>query len=193
MSSPKYIIAEQNDDTDINQFCQDYPSEGNIKISLDQSPSFFEAMEVEGTNSLTFIGRDEDRIVGTCNISEKPCYVNGKETHFGYLGGLRIHPDFQNTMMLHRGFKLFKKISPSLKAKVFSTNIASSNTQAINILTSKRGGLPNYEYFGKFNSLIFNLTSHKKLAGAYVISYTADSTPQILVRVPTFIHGRSQS
>ena len=68
-----------------------------------------------------------------------------------YLSDLRIHPDWQGSSMLARGFRALRKevFRPGEWAQ---TLVLEDNVRALELLTCRRGGLPEYRPAGRYVS-----------------------------------------
>ncbi len=122
--------------------------------------------------------RDPDFFAGACVQADEPCmwaafenggravgvFSAGSRRVWGgmplrYLSDLRIHPEWQGTSLLARGFR-------ALRNEVFhpgewaQTLVLEDNVRALATLTGRRGGLPEYRAAGRYMSW---LLPHQRL------------------------------
>lgn len=123
---------------------------GAIRIGSDRSPDFFAASRVQATEPCVWGAFASDgRAVGVFAAGERLVHLGGVRVPMRYLSDLRIHPDCRNGTVLARGFR-------SLREEVFSegewsqTLVLEGNAPALEILRSRRMGLPHYHPAGRY-------------------------------------------
>lgn len=166
----KFRESTHADNQELIEFCRGQKMEGLTQITLERSPDFFEAMEVEGLAHHVFVATKENRIIGVGTASEKRCRINGKEQWLGYLGNLRIDPKHQKGTLLPRAYNFLRKFQQEMKSKIYLTTILEENIHAKKILESGKGGLPPYKDIGKLISFVYS--SNIKPFGLPSPSYT---------------------
>jgi hypothetical protein len=90
------------------------------------------------------------RAVGVFSAGSRRVWL-GDEMPMRYLSDLRIHPDWQGSSMLARGFRALRKevFRPGEWAQ---TLVLEDNVRALELLTCRRGGLPEYRPAGRYVS-----------------------------------------
>ncbi|XDD48611.1 hypothetical protein AB3N60_19125 (plasmid) [Leptospira sp. WS39.C2] len=164
MPSIRITKAKKEDDAELVQFTASFASEGNLKLALDRSPSFFESLSKEGENPEIIIGRDSDtdQIIGAGYRIESDYIFQSKRMTLGYLAGLRLLKEYRSGIALARGYKKLKELHQKSKSKGYFTTIQTENLNALQILSSHRAGLPFYQFVTHLTTFIWNPNSFKK-------------------------------
>jgi hypothetical protein len=158
MNSFKVELADKKDDLDLRRILRENYMDGDISLTLQREPDFFNSLSVEGRENQVVIARqiETGKVKGFGVRSIKPCFINGKVIDFGYLSGLRLDREFRNSTLISRGYKFFKKLHNDRKTPAYITTVVEDNYKARELLTSKRAGLPEYHDFGAYISHIVN-------------------------------------
>ena len=147
-------MAQRADDESLRALLKELPMPGDISISFNREPSFFQATHVEGKKANVIVGRTtQDEILGMGMRAEKQGYVNGQVSCFGYLSSLRLKPKYRSLFLLGRGFQLFKKMHLEGNIKLYLATITEDNNHAEKVLTSRRAGLPFCRNYGYVHTL----------------------------------------
>jgi len=159
MAQFKIELAQREDDRDIRRILRENPMQGDISLTFQREPSFFNSLVVEGKQNQVVVGRqiETSRVVGFGVRSIKPCFVDGEVTDLGYLSGLRLDKEFRRSTLIPRGYKLFSELHKDGKTKLYLTTIVEDNILAREMLTSGRAGLPTYHDFGTYITYAVNL------------------------------------
>ena len=153
--SVKGRIAGSDDDGKIREFLRNIPLHGNIRLRTTCEPSFFDAVQIHGEDASVFVGESGDRIVAMGMSAVRELFINGYPTRVGYLGSLRLDPEFRNSTSLFRGFRMLKEIHVGKHPGIFYlTSILEENEIAREILTSGRAGLPAYRELFKYTTFL---------------------------------------
>ena len=72
---------------------------GEMSLRIDRAPDFFALNRLEGDRWQLGVAEAADRMVGCIAFSERRAFVNGRERRIGYVGDLKVHPDFRNTQI----------------------------------------------------------------------------------------------
>jgi len=193
--STRIIKAELQDDADIRALLRESPVNGSIRIAFSREPSYFEAVTVEGSVVDTLICRcnEDARVVGLGSRAEKRVFINGRPGTAGYLGGLRILPEYRSGMVLARGYRELQRAHVLGKARLYITSIVEDNEEAYELLTSQRAGLPVYDDYGKYYTMALK-PAHKprrqSSAGMMVRRATPGDIPAILHYLKSYAHQR---
>ncbi len=159
-------------------------SGGRLKFKLLTEPSFFSAQHLDHSISSRSVIAQEiagDRVVGLGSYRVNDAFVDGSVKRIGYLGGLIIHADHQNSTILKRGYQKIDEFRKEESCHLCITSIFESNKSAQNILTSKRAGLPNYQDIGKYSTFAMNPKQFRKLGSHHVVTQGGDADlPEIL-------------
>ncbi|HEY9766315.1 MAG TPA: hypothetical protein V6C82_08110, partial [Chroococcales cyanobacterium] len=83
---------------------------GGVSLSFSHEPCFREAVEVEGKEPRAIVAENEGKIGGVALMAKKRSYLNGEEKEIGYLGSLRLAPEFRSSLVLARGYQLLHRL-----------------------------------------------------------------------------------
>ena len=152
-SAPRrFVLALPSDNSELLQFGNAAAMPGLMRIVLDRSPDYFNALRVEGRNNdvLTFRDDSAGRLLAVGHRSTKSCFVDGVPIPLAYLGGLRVDESVRSASFLTRGYRHLLSRSESQPASFGLTTIMESNTPARRVLPSRKLGLPSYHDLGRF-------------------------------------------
>lgn len=124
-----------------------------IKIKVERNPDYFAGARVQADEPCVRAAFDEHgRAIGLFSAGRRRVWLD-EVTDFRYLCDLRIHPDFQRGTLLARGFRLLcdEVFTPGEWAQ---TLVLEDNLHALEMLTSRRAGLPEYRKAGIYHSWI---------------------------------------
>ncbi len=156
----RFELATAADDADLLRLLRLTPMEGDVRVSLQREPSFFQAAAVEGPDHHVLVVRDtrDDRVVGMGSISIRSRYVAGRCEPVGYLSNLRLLPEYRRGTLLARGYRAMhawhREHSP---ARFYLTTIAEGNAPGREALTRGRADLPEYRAIGAYHTLVLPL------------------------------------
>ena len=81
-------------------------------------------------------------------------YVNGVVEDVGYLGQLRVDPDYQGQLLVARGYAKMRELHTDGRARGCITTIVDGNEVAEGILVRhRRGAMPMYRFLSTFHTL----------------------------------------
>lgn len=127
------------------------PMGSRIKIGFERDPDYFAGAQIQATEPSAWGAFDKaGHAVGLLSAGSRRVWLD-EERPMRYLSDLRIHPDFQGSSLLARGFRLLRRevFHPGEWAQ---TLVLEDNLRALDLLTSKRGGLPEYRPAGRYVS-----------------------------------------
>jgi hypothetical protein len=152
-------LASRADDADLRFILANTPMPGSIALAFQREPCFFAAAEVEGRERQVVVARESttNRVVGFGCRSLRQGYVNGRNAAVGYLSGLRLLPEHRQRGLVARGYRFFKRLHQDARVSLYLTTIAQDNTPAVDLLTSRRAGLPAYHFAGKYHTVALPL------------------------------------
>ena len=122
-----------------------------IQIGFERDPDYFVGARVQAEAPCIRGFFDGDgRALGLFSAGSRRVWLGG-EIGMRYLSDLRIHPDRQGSSLLARGFCVVRReiFRPGEWAQ---TLLLEDNVQALKLLTSRRGGLPEYRPAGRYVS-----------------------------------------
>ena len=169
------IVIEKalpSDNFGICELCK-IPMAGNISLSMGRDPDYFINAGIQNQEIELFVCRQKDRVIGTFSLGKRNVFYNGTPKLIRYFSDLRIHPDFQKSLLL---IKMSRFIKTNIIDKnefvytvIFSENkvmtdmIAKVDRASIdNESLLKRASLPKYILCGSYSSFMISLKSRRK-------------------------------
>ena len=85
-------IAKESDDFDLREILRNTKMQGDISLSFETEPSFFNAISILGEKQTVLSIRDiqKNKIIGFLIRSVKNVYINQKIVKVGYLSSIRL-------------------------------------------------------------------------------------------------------
>jgi hypothetical protein len=122
------------------------------------------------------------KAIGMYACSFMPVHINGKNEQIGYIGGLRVSPEYQHKIRyLKEGFTALETIVPRhASVPFYFTSLASENHKARRVLEANTKGMPHYTPQGEMSTLIFS-TRHAK-----AITTLQQATPNDCTDIASF-------
>jgi len=147
-----FQLANQADDDAIRQLLRENPMGGDIALSLEREPSYFDFSGVEGPFHQAIIAREHgtNKLAGFGSRTIRPYFINGSPQQVGYLGQLRFTPPHRRFFPLKRGLHFLRELHRDGQTPFYLTSIMEDNTSANRILLSRVSGLPQYEEYCRF-------------------------------------------
>ncbi len=166
MKSVFFSTAQKEDDTYLKDLMRSHPMPGWIHVAFEREPSYFHAVTTEGKYNQTIVARDTltNEVIAMGSRSIKPVFINGEVSSLGYLSSLRLLSRYRNAMVLGRGYRYLKQLHRDNRTKAYISTIINDNTKALNTLTSKRCGLPQYHDLGVYYTHIIRFTKKYEMA-----------------------------
>ena len=150
--------AEPADNPDLCEVFADTPMEGAIWINQDRRPDFFHGTAVQSERPEVFVLRKEEEpgLDAVFAVGRRRVFVNGQPQAIRYLSDLRIVSGHRGGSKLARGFQFLR--NEVLKNGEFAqTLVLSENEKALDLLTSRRCGLPGYFPCGEYDYFLIGL------------------------------------
>lgn len=122
----------------------------SIRLNIERDPDYFAGARVQADQPCVWAAFDESgRAAGLLSAGKRRIWLGGGEQDMRYLCDLRIHRDWQRSTLLARGFRLLKRevFAPGEWAQ---TLVLEDNVRAIELLSSRRAGLPEYRPAGTY-------------------------------------------
>jgi len=155
MPRPLYFkLADHADDASIRRLLRENPMGGEIALSLEREPSYFDYSGVDGPFHQVIIGKEQDgdRLVAMASRSIRPYYFNGSIEQTGYLSQLRFAAPHRRFFPLQQGFRYLKELHGDQRTPFYLTSIMEDNIPASRVLVSGVRGLPCYREFCRFTT-----------------------------------------
>jgi hypothetical protein len=84
----------------------------------------------------------------------RPAYLNGAVAELGYIGGLRLDPRFRGGTLLARAYRTLRRWHEDGRTTLYVTTIIEDNHAVRRLLSSQRAGLPCYQDWGRYHTLV---------------------------------------
>jgi hypothetical protein len=154
MQQLSFQLARQTDDSAIRQLLQENPMGGDISLSLEREPSYFDFSGVEGDFHQAIIAREQKskKVVGFASRAIRKYYINGTLQDLGYIGQLRFTPAHRRFFPLLKGFQFLKELHKDKRVPFYLTSIMEDNITTARVLLSGVPQLPRYEEYCRFVS-----------------------------------------
>ena len=112
MPGLEYYIGSEKDDAALRSVLHQTPMDGPIRMTFEREPSFFGVKHLEGSFRQTIVGKDSKngKVFGVTNRSIRQLYFNGEIESVGYLGLMRLLPEYQTGFPALRGYQYCKKL-----------------------------------------------------------------------------------
>jgi hypothetical protein len=140
-----FRVATEADDAVLRGMLRDNGMPTWVEMTIEREPSFFAGKNFAG-EEWAVIAEDEGDVVGMYTASILPVHVDGRPARLGYLGGLRVNPQYRrNIRFLREGYASIRAAVPW-----WFTIIATENTAARRLLEAGIPGLPAYHPLGDY-------------------------------------------
>jgi hypothetical protein len=154
--------AEPRDNESLCRLFESVSMESDLDLAIRRDPDFFALYRIQGPVWECWLGETEAGVGGLGAIVVREGYLSGRHTRIGYLGDLRVAPDFQGQKLVPRFYgPVLREASARYGCEVFLTTIIASNRRAIRALTSpqaRAAGIPPYELVRRFGIRAVHLT-----------------------------------
>jgi hypothetical protein len=144
-------LATRADDAVLRQFMRSHGMAAWVEMAIEREPSFFAGRDFSG-QEWAVIAEEETDVVGMYSAAVRPMHVNGKHERLGYLGGLRIAPNYRHRIRyLRQGYASIRELTPACATLPWwFTVIAADNVAARKLLEAGVPGLPTYHPLGDY-------------------------------------------
>ena len=153
--------AVEDDHAALEELFRATPMGSRIRLCFERAPDFFAGARVQAEEPCVWaVTESGGRVVGVFSAGSRRVWLGG-ETPMRYLSDLRIHPEWQGSSMLARGFRALRN-EVFLPGEWAQTLVLEDNIRALEMLTCRRGGLPEYRPAGRYVSW---LLPNQRIAG----------------------------
>jgi len=177
-------LATPEDDADLRALLRRSPIPGSISVTFEREPSFFASCGIRGDFFQVGVGRNRGNgnIIGLGTRSVSLAFVNGQPKPLGYLGDLRLDPEYRGGTLVARGYRFLRQLHDDHRTRLYTTMIFSGNQAALTTIASGRAGLPRYHDMGIVHSPGINLRRVKPAisAGCDILRGSDDLLPAVV-------------
>jgi hypothetical protein len=130
--------ATADDEPDIRALVGSVPMPGAVSVRFSREPNYSLGTTIMGDLCDVLVARHkpDGKLAGIACRAERQAFLNGRETPLGYIGQIRVAPEFQGNWLVHRGAKWFKDASPP--GLLYVGVIARENPRAREPLVGRR-------------------------------------------------------
>jgi hypothetical protein len=156
MSDLSFAIATREDDLELRRLLAANPMPGRIRLRLEREPDYFAGCGTMGSFTQVLVAKDASRVVGLSCRAVRTLYVNGQPEDVGYLGHLRVDPQYRGRSLVVRGFRRLRELHADRRVRGYLTTIVDGNREADGVLVQhRRGPMPRYRFLDRLNTLAF--------------------------------------
>lgn len=171
-------------DRGLRELLRSSPIPGQISVTFEREPSFFDSCRIRGDFSQVCVGRDcaTEEIIGLGTRSIAPAFINGRPQPLGYLADLRLRPQHRGGTLIARGYRFLRQLHEDRRTSFYTTVIFSENQAALTTIASGRAGLPRYHDMGTIHSPGINIRRAQTSldVGCKIIRGSRDILPAIV-------------
>lgn len=128
------------------------PLTGKVSLSYRREPDYFAGLEPIGEETDVIGVYDGDVLAMVCTRSWKKVWIDGHVSRVGYLGGLRVRPEFQRRMHLPAGYRLLREIDKDKPGCLYLCTFLSRGGRSMQIMTHPRPGLLRFHSWGVYHT-----------------------------------------
>ena len=152
-------LASAADDLELRELLRRSPIPGQISVTFEREPSFFDSCRIRGDFFQVAVGRDRTtgKIIGLGTRSVASGFVNGQPLPLGYLADLRLEPQYRGGTLMARAYRFLRQLHEDRRTRLYTTLVFSENHAALATIASGRAGLPQYHDIGMIHSPGINI------------------------------------
>ncbi len=174
-----YRRVTLDDDESLRQVLRQISMDSWVNVSTEHEPSYFESTNLFGETETILASTDDNKqsTVGICSSVSMPVYINGVAKQAGYLGELRVLPEYCHKLsVIRNGFKSVQALNQ--QHPYWFTSIAKENSIARRLLEANLKGMPAYQPRGEL--LTMALPVSDKLKKNLLVHATEDDIPALV-------------
>lgn len=145
----KFVVADSMHEAGLRSLLRRVSVPGAVELGYEREPDFFASLRVMGESSQVIAALEGDDVVGMGIRSIRRVFVDGTAVDLGYLSGLRSLPRARGGSGLARGYAFLRSLHGDGRVPAYTTTVIDDNRYAREMLTSRRGGLPVYDDWGR--------------------------------------------
>ena len=156
-----YRVASLADEEAIKTTLRDNEMASWVSLSTEHEPSYFASADLFGhRKTIVAVKENSSTSAGMGSYALMPVHVNGNVVTGGYLGQLRVRPEFRNRFRaIRNAYQALKVISQSQgDTPIWFTSIASQNLAAKRLLEANLKHMPAYQPVGEMITMALSAT-----------------------------------
>ncbi len=172
-----FSLATQNDEAELRALLRRQPLPGWANLSFEREPDYFAAKAIEGERYQVMLVREHEsgELVAFCSRATRRVFIDGEIQNLAYLGQLRSIQGWQNSyrtyLALRKGFSTIRnQLRDSDELPFDITSILGDNAPAKRILGTSLPGIPHYQRYSGFNTLVYRSGNRRNIDSEQVKS-----------------------
>jgi len=150
-----FSLARAEDDDGIRSLLRRSSMEGAVSLTFQRDPSYFLEADFPSQVQQTVVAKQGRRVVCVGQGSVRRLYWNSQPRPIGYLGGLRLDPEYAGRYdILCRGYEFFRNLSWPETPDLFFTSVMLGNERARQFLEGSLRGMPRYRNMADFVTVL---------------------------------------
>ncbi|TVQ82360.1 MAG: GNAT family N-acetyltransferase, partial [Bacteroidetes bacterium] len=135
-----FRLAQPSDDGPIMDLFNHIPVEGSWKIRYMKSPSYLDALKLQGHQTFTLVGEKNGKIMAVVSAVYQKVWVKNLCLTVGYITDVRVYPDHRSGFALRKGIKTMEEISMQQKAHFHYATLIDDNSLTKKVFGANRPG-----------------------------------------------------
>ncbi|HSY50507.1 MAG TPA: hypothetical protein VLC46_17000 [Thermoanaerobaculia bacterium] len=146
-----FRLATVADDALLRSILRDNGMPTWVEMAIQREPSFFAAADLFGRD-WAVIAEEAGDVIGMYTAAVVPVHLDGRPERLGYLGGLRVRPDYRRRIRhLREGYASIRTLAAETGTQPWwFTVVAEGNENARRLLEAGVRGLPPYQPQGDY-------------------------------------------
>jgi hypothetical protein len=146
-----FRVATEADDALLRSILRDNGMPTWVEMAIQREPSFFAAADLFGRD-WAVIAEEAGDVIGMYTAAMVPVHLDGRPERLGYLGGLRVRPDYRRRIRhLREGYASILALAAETGTQpCWFTVVAEGNENARRLLEAGVRGLPPYQPQGDY-------------------------------------------
>jgi hypothetical protein len=140
--------ASANDNADLIDLVKSTPMDGLISLRIEREPDYFRLLSLRGEGKV-FVATIMNRIVGAISVTYKIAHINGKPRKIGYIGDLRVYPEFSGSRIILNLLYTLLEYSKSIDVDIYFC-VAAKGNKKVKSLFEGRFNFPPFYSVGDF-------------------------------------------
>ena len=183
--APEFDIrwSRPEDEPDIRALIGSVAMPGAVAVRFAREPDYFLGASIMGDPCDVLVARHQPggELAGIACRAENRAFVNGREEKLGYIGQIRIAPEYRGRWLVNTGAEMFRLASPP--GLLYFGVIASDNPRARQLLAGTRppAGLRVRHISGITTcAILLRPVKVKHISGIDVLPGSAEMMPEIV-------------
>jgi GNAT superfamily N-acetyltransferase len=124
----QFRLATSTDDPQLRDLMASTPVPGSVTVAFEREPDFFAACPTMGDCLVVLaIEADSQRLAAAVCLAKQERWLDKQPRTIGYVGGLRVHPDFRGAGILGRAMPFIRETAAGWGAIPWFTVIPAGN------------------------------------------------------------------